>query len=60
MDIFSKDVILIPVNWSNVHWTAAAINLKEKRLEYYDSMGDGGGHRLEIFEVSYRNAIWHS
>ncbi|KAF8168307.1 hypothetical protein B0H34DRAFT_816038 [Crassisporium funariophilum] len=39
LDIFSKDVILIPVNHSNAHWTAAAINFRRKRVESYDSMG---------------------
>ncbi|PPQ63528.1 hypothetical protein CVT24_004756 [Panaeolus cyanescens] len=38
IDIFAKDVILIPVNHNNAHWTAAAINFKQKRLESYDSM----------------------
>lgn len=40
-DLFSKDVILIPVNHSNSHWTAAAINFRRKRIESYDSMGRG-------------------
>jgi len=39
IDIFSKDIILIPVNHQNAHWTAAAINFKDKRVESYDSMG---------------------
>lgn len=38
MDIFEKDVILIPVNHDNSHWTAAAINFRQKRIESYDSM----------------------
>jgi sentrin-specific protease 1 len=39
MDIFSKDAILLPVNHNNTHWTAAAINFRNKRFESYDSMG---------------------
>ncbi|KAF8898377.1 hypothetical protein BD779DRAFT_1795101 [Infundibulicybe gibba] len=39
MDIFNKDIILIPVNHANAHWTAAAINFRQKRIESYDSMG---------------------
>ncbi|KAG5341382.1 hypothetical protein C0989_011093 [Termitomyces sp. Mn162] len=39
VDIFSKDVVLIPVNHSNAHWTSAAINFRKKRIESYDSMG---------------------
>ncbi|KDR84787.1 hypothetical protein GALMADRAFT_217849 [Galerina marginata CBS 339.88] len=38
IDIFSKDIILLPVNHGNAHWTAAAINFREKRFESYDSM----------------------
>ncbi|KZP32212.1 cysteine proteinase [Athelia psychrophila] len=38
VDIFTKDVILIPVNHNNAHWTAAAINFRKKRIESYDSM----------------------
>ncbi|KAJ3771523.1 hypothetical protein FB446DRAFT_739961 [Lentinula raphanica] len=38
VDIFSKDVVLIPVNHNNTHWTAAAINFRKKRFESYDSM----------------------
>ncbi|KAI0786043.1 cysteine proteinase [Abortiporus biennis] len=39
IDIFSKDIILIPINHNNAHWTAAAINFRQKRIESYDSMG---------------------
>lgn len=38
IDIFSKDIILIPINHGNAHWTAAAINFRKKRIEAYDSM----------------------
>ena len=37
-DIFSKDVLLIPINHNNSHWTGAAINFRRKRIESYDSM----------------------
>ncbi|KAG8694390.1 Smt3-specific protease, partial [Ceratobasidium sp. 394] len=42
-DIFKKDVALIPVNLGNAHWTCAAINFKQKRIEYHDSMGTKRG-----------------
>lgn len=48
IDIFTKDVILIPVNHSNSHWTAAAINFRRKRFESYDSMGMA---RSGVFKV---------
>lgn len=47
-DLFSKDVILIPVNHSNSHWTAAAINFRKKRIYSYDSMGTA---RPEVHKV---------
>ncbi|KAI0034931.1 hypothetical protein K488DRAFT_76942 [Vararia minispora EC-137] len=47
-DIFAKDVVLIPVNHHNTHWTGAAINFREKRIESYDSMG---AKNKIVFEV---------
>jgi len=47
-DIFSKDMVLIPVNHRNVHWTAAAINFRRKRIESYDSMGLP---RADVFKI---------
>jgi sentrin-specific protease 1 len=37
-DLFQKDVILVPVNHNNSHWSAAAINFRRRRVESYDSM----------------------
>lgn len=47
-DIFSKDIVLIPVNHANSHWTAAAINFRKKRIESYDSMNM---NRSEVCKV---------
>ena len=38
-DLFSKDVILIPVNHNDSYWTTAAINFRRKRIELYNSTG---------------------
>ncbi len=38
IDLFSKDIVLFPVNLGNNHWVAGAINFRRKRIEYYDSM----------------------
>jgi sentrin-specific protease 1 len=51
VDIFKKDVVLIPINLGNMHWTAGVINVKQKRFEYYDSMGDASNLRRKIFAV---------
>lgn len=47
-DLFSKDILLIPVNHNNSHWTAAAINFRKKRIHSYDSMGTA---RQEVHKV---------
>ena len=48
VDIFSKDIVLLPVNHGNSHWTSAAINFKQKRFESYDSMGSDCAHVFEV------------
>lgn len=55
VDIFSKDIILIPVNHQNQHWTAAAINFKQKRIESYDSLHMAGKSVCDVSSrVRYR------
>lgn len=39
VDLFAKDMVIMPVNLGNSHWVCAAINIGQKRFEYYDSMG---------------------
>ncbi|KAF8213282.1 hypothetical protein K438DRAFT_1085347 [Mycena galopus ATCC 62051] len=59
IDIFSKDTILIPVNHGNVHWTAAAINFRQKRIESFDSMHDDRGRVFKLLrqyvDLEHRN-----
>lgn len=38
-DVFDYDMMLVPINQGNVHWTLGVINFRDKRVEYYDSMG---------------------
>ncbi|EKM49025.1 uncharacterized protein PHACADRAFT_107697 [Phanerochaete carnosa HHB-10118-sp] len=47
-DLFSKDIVLIPVNHNNSHWTGAAINFRKKRIESYDSMNMD---RTQVFKL---------
>ncbi|KAI0005461.1 hypothetical protein BJV74DRAFT_875392 [Russula compacta] len=47
-DLFSKDVVLLPINHGNSHWTAAAINFRRRRIESFDSMGV---RRQDIFDL---------
>lgn len=39
VDIFAKEIVLVPVHVNGVHWCMAIINLKAKTIKYYDSMG---------------------
>ncbi|KAG9321005.1 hypothetical protein KVV02_003983 [Mortierella alpina] len=36
--IFELDYVLIPIHCSGNHWTTAVIDMKNKRIEYYDSL----------------------
>jgi len=49
IDIFTKDIIVFPINKGNVHWLCGAINFKDKRFECYDSMNPNG--HQEVYEV---------
>lgn len=46
-DIFNLDKILFPINMGNMHWICAAIFMKEKRIQIYDSMGSNGNRYLD-------------
>ena len=39
VDLFTQDLILIPINLGQTHWVCAVINLRLRQFEYYDSMG---------------------
>ncbi|TIA90330.1 hypothetical protein E3P99_01616 [Wallemia hederae] len=41
VDLFAKDLVVIPINRGQSHWICAAINMRKKRFEMYDSMGGG-------------------
>jgi hypothetical protein len=38
INLFQKDMVLIPINYHNQHWTLAAIYPKKREVAYYDSM----------------------
>jgi sentrin-specific protease 1 len=50
IDIFSKDIVIFPINQNNMHWVCGAINMKDKRFEYYDSLSSAPD--THAFEVS--------
>jgi sentrin-specific protease 1 len=42
INLFEMDRVLIPINKGGFHWILAVVNVAEKRVEYYDSMGREG------------------
>jgi sentrin-specific protease 1 len=51
VDIFSKDLVLMPVN-SGLHWTLAVFDFRKKQLAIYDSLG-GKNMRLANALLKY-------
>ncbi|KAI7885845.1 cysteine proteinase [Lichtheimia hyalospora FSU 10163] len=47
VDIFAKDLVFIPINYS-YHWTLGVIDMNQKTITVYDSMGGGHGATLEL------------
>ncbi|XP_032573885.1 sentrin-specific protease 2 [Drosophila sechellia] len=41
VDLFSKDIILVPVHYNGVHWCLVIIDLPAKTMLYYNSRGRG-------------------
>ncbi|KAM6356285.1 sentrin-specific protease 2-like [Alca torda] len=41
VDIFQKDIILVPINL-RLHWTLAVIDTRKKTIKYFDSLGQAG------------------
>ena len=38
VDVFTKDLLIVPIHCHGNHWTLAVVNFKSKRFEYYDSL----------------------
>ncbi|PWN29713.1 cysteine proteinase, partial [Jaminaea rosea] len=57
IDVFAQDLILIPCNLGNSHWTCAAINFRRKRVEYYDSMGGRNGRVVAALKDYLRREL---
>jgi sentrin-specific protease 1 len=46
-DIFNLDKIFFPINVSRMHWVCAVVFMQQKKVQFYDSMGDGGMYHLK-------------
>lgn len=51
IDIFTKDLVLFPINLGNSHWVCGAINLRRRRFEYYDSLGTRNPRAFELMRT---------
>lgn len=47
MDIFSKDILLVPVHLG-VHWCLSVVDFRKKSIMYFDSMGGNNDKACEI------------
>jgi sentrin-specific protease 1 len=47
VDVFSKDLVIVPIHCHGNHWTLAVINFKARRFEYYDSLRGSEDRVLE-------------
>ncbi|XP_066050277.1 sentrin-specific protease 2 isoform X2 [Chamaea fasciata] len=43
VDIFKHDIILVPIHLRS-HWTLLVVDLREKTIRYFDSLGQKGDH----------------
>ena len=41
MPVLDADKILIPINANKTHWVLGCVNIRDKRIEFYDSLSDG-------------------
>ena len=39
LGIFAEDIVLVPINIKDSHWVGIIISVKDKSIQYYDSMG---------------------
>ena len=46
-DLFSYKCVFIPIFVNQNHWTLAVINNELKRIDYYDSMGNGNAQCID-------------
>ena len=51
VDVTKMDYIFVPINRNNVHWCLAVINNKERKFQFYDSMGGGGAPALSLLRL---------
>ncbi|CAI4230724.1 unnamed protein product [Auanema sp. JU1783] len=48
VDIFSYDILLVPVHMHNNHWCLAVVDFPNKKIEYFDSLHGRNSQCLEL------------
>lgn len=48
LNVFEKEIILVPVNIMNTHWALAVIDNINMKIEYYDSLSSPGGNSTAV------------
>lgn len=56
VNLFEKDIIIIPINIHNYHWALSIINNKEQTITYYDSIASSGTTRVLHDLQDYMNS----
>ena len=59
-DIFSLEKVFVPYHVGNSHWTFAVIFMKEKLVQYHDSLGGGSGGKISNNLIKYLKFEWKS
>lgn len=48
-DVFSYDMMIIPINQQNTHWTLGVVNFRDKYVMHLDSLGNGGSSKIREY-----------
>ncbi|KAJ1608317.1 ULP1 like chllamydin domain-containing protease [Cryptosporidium canis] len=52
IDLFDYDLVLLPINVNNVHWTLGMVDLKLGNIQYFDSLGGSFQDHLGCTKMS--------
>ena len=69
VDVFAMDMLFIPINIENSHWTLVVVNVQKCEIHYYDSLNRSEDKYLEAVQrwlhdeakdkdKSYNAALW--
>ena len=47
VDVFARDLLIVPIHCHGNHWALAVVNLRDKRFEYFDSLRGSPGATLK-------------